>query len=103
MEGLQWWGYLHTNGTIQVKRYYVGYRRDCDESEFVVACTNPFSANSRADAMEIATEKLKSKRRLAPGTYKAEVSEVIIREDGSVDLDFLVEGTTLRFNIHKAE
>ena len=101
MEGMQWWGYLHSNGTIQVKRYYTGYRQDCDESDFVVTYTNPFTANTRADALEIVMEKLITKRKLKPGHYTATVQEVVVKENGNVDVIFNVEGVPLRLNIYK--
>lgn len=59
MEGLQWWGYLHTNGSIQVKRYFDA--RDLSEareSPFVQRMTGTFEADSREEAIVIAGEKL---------------------------------------------
>ena len=56
----EWWGYLHMNGSIQVKRYY-----DADdlkfalESDFVVRVCGPFDALNRFDAIEIATRNFK--------------------------------------------
>ena len=48
----EWWGYLHTNGTVQVKRFF-GPRdiAEAQESDFVVRTTVPFVAVNREDAM----------------------------------------------------
>lgn len=51
----KWWGYLHTNGCIQVKRFFD--RRDIDEaleSHFVRNTVGPFLAANREDAIKIA-------------------------------------------------
>jgi hypothetical protein len=56
-----WWGYLHSNGTIQVKRWWgnrADYTTDCENSPFVVSVVQPFEANSREDAMQIARAHL---------------------------------------------
>jgi hypothetical protein len=48
----QWWGYLHTNGSVQVKPYFD--RQDVDEameSPFVQGVYRPFLATSREDAL----------------------------------------------------
>lgn len=61
MSKLKWWGYLHTNGNIQVKRYF-GPRdiSEAIESPFCEKVTGePFYAKHRADAIEQATELLK--------------------------------------------
>ena len=56
----KWWGYVHVNGSIQVKRYY-----DADdlkfalESDFVERVCGPFDALNRYDAFEIATRNFK--------------------------------------------
>lgn len=64
MEGLRWWGYLHINGSIQVKRYFDNsYQQDCTESNFVVNWTQPFEAESRAEAIKIVEEKLRPKKK----------------------------------------
>lgn len=56
----KWWGYLHINGKIQVKRYFD--QRDIDEareSEFVTAVTWAFDAINREDALKKAEVILK--------------------------------------------
>ncbi len=48
-----WWGYIHINGSIQVKRYFD--KRDIEEaneSSFVNNVINPFSANNREEAIK---------------------------------------------------
>ena len=58
MENL-WWGYLHTNGHLQAKRYFS--REDLDEAgerPFVEKYFGPFEAKDRDQALEILTQKL---------------------------------------------
>ena len=58
----EWWAYLHTNGTIQVKRFLGSVAdivEDCLESPFVVKFTTPFPAKDREDAERLAKIKLK--------------------------------------------
>jgi len=48
MSNLKWWGYLHTNGTIQVKRYFGPEDiSEAHESPFVARVVNPFDAENR--------------------------------------------------------
>ena len=47
-----WWGYLHANGILQVKRYFDD--RDLEEarkSDFVKRVVPPFDAINRDDAI----------------------------------------------------
>lgn len=51
---LLWWGYKHTSGTYQAKRYFDA--RDIKEaidSPFVDEWTGPFEADNRDEALEI--------------------------------------------------
>ena len=51
-----WWGYLHENGTIQVKRWlgdHRDYTDDCIGNRFVLQVVRPFSAETREQALEI--------------------------------------------------
>lgn len=50
---IEWWGYLHINGNIQVKRYFDD--RDLDdayESDFVSTVFHPFKAAGREAAIK---------------------------------------------------
>lgn len=53
MSTLKWWGYLHTNGSIQVKRFF-DYRDldDAHDSPFVSAVCQPFDASGRDEAIQ---------------------------------------------------
>jgi len=54
-----WWGYLHTNGSYQVKRYF--NKRDIDEaleSPFVVSVSGVFLAKNREEAFKILKTKI---------------------------------------------
>lgn len=58
-DAIQWWAYRHTNGTIQLKRYFDKRdMEDAEESPFVDEYTRPFSADNREHAMEIAEGRL---------------------------------------------
>lgn len=59
MEKLEWWGYLHVEGTLQVKRYF-GPRdiKEAQESPFVDIVHGPFSADGREQALQILSEHL---------------------------------------------
>lgn len=59
-----WWGYLHINGKVQVKRYWDERDlKDARESPFVKELIEPFSANDRADALEKIINKIKYEKR----------------------------------------
>ena len=56
-----WWGYLHSNKTIQVKRWFgdkKDYTDDCEGNPFVLQIVRPFEANSREEALKIIEEEL---------------------------------------------
>lgn len=59
-----WYGYLHVNGTVQVKRWFptTGHLdlEEALESPFVQKVHGPVPADNRKQALEIFTEKLKS-------------------------------------------
>lgn len=61
MDKLMFWGYLHSNGTIQVKRWFgdhKDYTDDCKGNDFVQRVVKPFEAASREEAIEIITKAL---------------------------------------------
>lgn len=59
MAELQWWGYLHVNGTVQVKRYFDERAiEDALASDFVIRVVWPFVAENRDDALRIIGERL---------------------------------------------
>lgn len=54
MSHILWWGYQHTSGTLQVKRYF--NQQDVEDayaSPFVDQVVGPFEAASRDDALKI--------------------------------------------------
>jgi hypothetical protein len=53
----KWWGYLHTNGSIQAKRFF-DHRdlQEAAESPFVCAYHGPFDAEDRTKALKILEE-----------------------------------------------
>ena len=56
-EQLQWWGYVHQNGSLQLKRYFSPLDiQEAKESPFVLEVFGPWEADNR----EKATEKLRS-------------------------------------------
>ena len=61
MSEIMWWGYLHQNDTIQVKRWFgdhKDYTEDCDGNDFVQRVVPPFAAASREEAVKILQERL---------------------------------------------
>lgn len=58
--GIKWWAYLHSNGSIQLKRHLDNQEFvEAAESPFCVKWTKAFEADSRDKALEIAREMLK--------------------------------------------
>lgn len=50
----RYWGYLHSNGTIQCKRWFVDvkdYTEDCENNPFVAKVVPPFWAADREAAI----------------------------------------------------
>ena len=63
MSKIMWWGYLHQNGTVQVKRWFgdhADYTTDCEGNEFVQRVVPPFEADTREQAEKMITERLKT-------------------------------------------
>lgn len=59
MDGHKWWGYLHTNGGVQVKRYFDnGDLVEAKKSPFVEKVCGPFMANDRDEAIKTASTQL---------------------------------------------
>lgn len=57
----KWWGYLHQNGTIQLKRWWgdrKDYTDDCRDNPFVSKVVPPFEAETREEALEILRREL---------------------------------------------
>lgn len=55
---IKWWGYIHTNGSLQVKRYFD--KRDLSEAEespFVDTIYQPFEADGYDHAKQILKER----------------------------------------------
>ena len=64
MNTVMWWGYLHENGSIQVKRWFgdhEDYKGDCIGNPFVKQVVPPFEAGSRSEALEILCTSLAAK------------------------------------------
>jgi len=64
MNEIMWWGYLHQNGTIQVKRWlgdHADYTDDCIGNPFVQEVVEPFKAETIEQAIKIITEQLSGK------------------------------------------
>lgn len=58
---IMWWGYLHQNGSIQVKRWFgdhKDYTDDCEGNDFVQRVVRPFEAPTRERAIETITRQL---------------------------------------------
>ena len=49
---IKWWGYIHVNGSIHVKRYFSELDTDeAEDSPFVAQVIYPFKAYNREDAI----------------------------------------------------
>jgi hypothetical protein len=56
-----WWGYLHSNGKIQVKRWFgdhKDYTDDCEGNDFVQEVVRPFEAETWEEAEKFITKQL---------------------------------------------
>lgn len=65
MKSVEWWGYLHSNGTTQLKRWFGDHRdytEDCEGNPFVIRIVKPFEASSREEAAKILCERLRVKK-----------------------------------------
>lgn len=50
---IMWWGYRHTNGNLQAKRYFEPLDiQEAQDSPFCERVSEPFEANSREEALE---------------------------------------------------
>jgi len=57
-----WWGYRHSNGSIQLKRWFgdkADYTTDCVGNPFVAKVVSPFEADTRLIAMLELEKRLK--------------------------------------------
>lgn len=53
-----WWGYLHTAGTLQAKRYFSPLDiEEANESPFCKEVVGPFEAENREEALKIIKEQ----------------------------------------------
>lgn len=61
--GNKWWGYLHTNGSVQVKPFFGDYQSllDARDSPYSTRVFQPFPANSREEALAYINEQLTNK------------------------------------------
>lgn len=61
MSEIMWWGYLHQNGTVQIKRWFgdhKDYTEDCEGNDFVQEVVRPFAAENLEQAETIIYERL---------------------------------------------
>ena len=61
MSHIMWWGYLHQNGTVQLKRWFgdhADYTTDCEGNDFVQYVIPPFAADTRELALSIMSREL---------------------------------------------
>ena len=53
---IMWWGYLHSNGSLQVKRWWgdhKDYTEDCEGNDFVQQVVRPFEAKTHEEALKV--------------------------------------------------
>ena len=61
MKKPMYWGYLHSNRTIQVKPWFgdhLDYTLDCKDNPFVLQVVEPFEADTKEEATRIIQERL---------------------------------------------
>lgn len=61
MNQIMWWGYLHQNGTVQLKRWFgdhKDYTEDCEGNDFVQRVASPFAAETREKAYAMLCNRL---------------------------------------------
>ena len=61
MNKTMYWGYLHSNNTVQIKRWFgdkADYTSDCIGNPFVQQVVKPFEANTREEAEAIINKRL---------------------------------------------
>ena len=60
-DSILWWGYRHTNGTLQAKRYFGREDiKEAAESDFVDDYYGPFECNGREEALKILKKEIGS-------------------------------------------
>lgn len=62
---IMWWGYLHSNRTIQVKRWFgdhKDYTDDCENNPFVLQVVKPFEAATREEAEAYIAKQLEPRQ-----------------------------------------
>lgn len=60
-DDIMWWGYLHSNGEIQVKQWFgdhKDYTDDCIGNPFVKIVVRPFSSPDRDTAYQYIKTKI---------------------------------------------
>jgi hypothetical protein len=58
-----WWGYVHENGSIHVKRYFnIGQLMDAEESDFVKRIVYPFKSINKQEATLVIFNKLSNEK-----------------------------------------
>lgn len=61
LKGTWWWGYLHSNGTVQLKSWHgdhEDYTGDCKDNPFVLKVVRPFEADTREAAWKLLNENI---------------------------------------------
>ena len=59
MSKIKWWGYLHTSGTIQVKRYFGPLDiQEAHASPFCKKVFGPFDVDNREEVLAKIKEKV---------------------------------------------
>jgi hypothetical protein len=60
IEPLEWYAYIHENGTLHVRRFFGDYGdiEEAEESPFLKEVCGPFEAMTREEALAIAQIKM---------------------------------------------
>lgn len=79
---MKYWAYLHSNGTIQLKRWFgdhKDYTEDCRGNPFVQKVVPPFDALNEDDAEHYATRILKP---------NGSTPDVMVEDEGNITHQF---------------
>ena len=61
---MKWWGYIHRNGTVHIKRYFSPLDiTEANESPFVAIVLPPVEAKTKEEAEQYLKQNLKDRLR----------------------------------------
>ena len=79
-----WWGYRHTSGTVQAKRFFDDRApiEDARQSTFVTQVVEPFQADSRDEALQIVRQRTTQDLTLKPFLERVRAAQELAEQLG---------------------